>query len=473
MGVVADMITSIRTNEHNSDAERRITRKEETLARLYALLHDISHVPFGHTIEDELQILVRHDKNEARIDYYLGPDSEIGKIIVREYGADFLELLLKIYRWDENPKQCAIPKDSVFIHDMVSNTVCADLLDYLRRDNYFCNLGVGLEYHFLNYLYLQQEAETGFKRVFIRLWKKEGRPRRDILTALCLLLEARYLVAERVYFHHAKIIAGTMLSRAIQESTKIAEITEESIREHTDDTLVAALTKSGSLLAKELGSAYKERRLYECVHEYRDEDIRKAQAESHFDNQYKIVTAKIGKAEARRNFENYLAACTNAEDGDFLLYAPEPKMNMKQAEMKVFWSGETKAFKDIDDPIVKSRLKAILSAHERLWSIMLLAKRSLSDGQKNLAKHIVETELFAPTATAKHEKDKNIVRIIEERLVGLSNIRLTEKERREKIAACAEEALIKYRDSDDFRVRLNTLVAKHFPDAADEKSNSE
>ena len=38
------------------------------LARLGALMHDMCHVPFGHTIEDDLGILDSHDHNEERFD---------------------------------------------------------------------------------------------------------------------------------------------------------------------------------------------------------------------------------------------------------------------------------------------------------------------------------------------------------------------------------------------------------------------
>lgn len=36
------------------------------LARLGALLHDLCHVPFGHTIEDDLKVLTPHDANITR-----------------------------------------------------------------------------------------------------------------------------------------------------------------------------------------------------------------------------------------------------------------------------------------------------------------------------------------------------------------------------------------------------------------------
>src|SRR3954449_9806663 len=50
-----------------SDAERHIARAI-VLARLGALLHDIGHIPFGHSLEDDLQVLIEHDANEERFD---------------------------------------------------------------------------------------------------------------------------------------------------------------------------------------------------------------------------------------------------------------------------------------------------------------------------------------------------------------------------------------------------------------------
>jgi HD superfamily phosphohydrolase len=38
------------------------------LTRLGALLHDLCHVPFGHSVEDELRLLVPHDENRERFD---------------------------------------------------------------------------------------------------------------------------------------------------------------------------------------------------------------------------------------------------------------------------------------------------------------------------------------------------------------------------------------------------------------------
>src|SRR5262245_18940635 len=48
----------------------QISTDEETLIRVAALLHDITHIPFGHTLEDERRVLPRHDKDADRVQYF-------------------------------------------------------------------------------------------------------------------------------------------------------------------------------------------------------------------------------------------------------------------------------------------------------------------------------------------------------------------------------------------------------------------
>ena len=385
------MLESIRQNRHNSDDQCTITLAQEILIRLYALLHDVPHIPYGHTLEDELGVLERHDKNHARLEHFLGTNSQLGSIIIEVLGADALNMLRRIYTWDERSSL----DGHEFIHDIVSNTVCADLLDYLDRDNLFCNLGVPLEYRFTNFLYLHRQGDR--KRVFVRVLKHgTGVPRRDTLTDLCRLLETRYLIAERVYFHHAKIAGSAMLGRAVYESLKAKELRETDLYDHADDTLVKALTKSKAEVAQTLGKLLWERRLHKRLNMYQKTQFESLQQQDHRRSVLDAVAGILSNPEKRAEFEDRVAEEIGSPKGYVLVYCPPTKMNMKAASMNVIWKGKEMAFEDIDDSIIEPRLKEILSAHEQLWGVWLLASAELDEEQRSLAREAFELAFLTP-----------------------------------------------------------------------------
>lgn len=398
------MITAITTNTASSDSEKNITPLQRAITRLYALLHDIAHVPFGHTLEDELRLFERHDENPGRLYRFLGPTSDIAKLIISYLGQDAYDRFMRIYLWDDDkeiresrisdPKWRALNKwlniahDDVFIHDIVSNTVCADLLDYLMRDNYFCNLGISLEYRFLNFLYLHvpSHSEDDRRRVFVRLWKGENKkPRRDTLTDLVRLLEARYMIAERAYFHHTKLITGAMLGRALQEAKGAGEITEEQLYDHSDDSILLLLRHSNANVAEMLGNRICDRQLLKTIEVFGDEAFRQAQEKDH-DIEFKHkALSLLSNPEDRRRIEDEIAERIGAKPGALLIYAPPEKMNLKLAKMRVRWKGADKHLFEIDDPVIGPRLKETLNAHQLLWSIWLVGESSLTLDQKALA----------------------------------------------------------------------------------------
>lgn len=469
------MVSAIRSNTHNEGDEKEISHIQEALIRLYALLHDVPHVPFGHTIEDELNIFVRHDKNPDRFERFFGEESAIGKLIMEHLGphnSQAYERFKAIYRWngkfedDENKesnsessepgeekkrrleaervrqRDLKIIKDNddAFIYDLVSNTVCADLLDYLQRDSYFCNLGLGLEYRFLNYLYLRKDENSGIRRVFVRLWKTvHPEPRRDTLTDLVRLLEARYAVAERVYFHHAKIISGAMLGRAIQEANSVDGfgLKEEDLYDYSDDILLHELSKSPSEVSQRIARRFRERRLYKEIDKLTDDQFEAAQGQNHAQNAIGHALSQLGTPDKRRRLsssperrkilEDRLASEIGAEQGDVLIYAPEKGMNLKAAEMKVFWKGETLCLKEVNDPVVKPKLEAILKAHEMLWAIHLIAKPGLSEKQRTYLKKSFRAKLLTPAEQGQKEKQELYESLIDLRLSERS-VKLPESE---------------------------------------------
>jgi len=489
------MIQAIKNNMHSEADERKIDTKQEILARLYALLHDLTHVPFGHTIENELGLLTEHDHNPKRILHFLGPGSDIWRIITNlgdklyrktgnelydKLGKELYDRFMAIYIWDEKKSFAervkenkawdelqdwkTIKSEDAFIHDLVSNTVCADLLDYIARDNYFCNLGGSMEYRFINFLYLSTDSD-GRRHVFVRLWKKgKNVPRRDTLTDLARLLEARYLLAERAYFHHAKIISGCMLGRAVQDMIIAGSLSEEQLYQHTDDTLLHAMGASDvPTTTARLARALIGRKLYYIAKEYEWKDFDVLQAHDHEESQEAIVKARFIDAIERRKLEDCIAAEIGADPGDVLIYAPPRSMNPKAADMRVKWKGQSKCLREIDDLIMKPRLKEIVDSHWMLWKLYVIAKRDLTDPQKSLLSEACEIHLVCPNDAKEEKQNQYYGHILEHRF--LQNMSLTLKPSGYRVAlssAAKELRTISTDKQHSFDDRCNEAIKKHF-----------
>ena len=70
--------------------------------------------------------------------------------------------------------------------------------------------------------------------------EQDGYFRRDALSEITNLLRIRYVLSERVYYHHAKMAAGVMISKAV-ERAMAAGLREEELCELTDGVLIYRL----------------------------------------------------------------------------------------------------------------------------------------------------------------------------------------------------------------------------------------
>lgn len=460
MHMACRMMEAIQSNSHSAEDERTIHPLEQILTRLYALLHDVPHVPFGHTLEDELGILGRHDENQARITRFFGPSSEIGTIIREFLGADGLDRFLTLYTWD---KTSALPYDDGFVYDIVSNTVCADLLDYLARDNFFCNLGVSLEYRFLNFLYLHRD-KSGSKRVFVRLFKLT-RPvaRRDTLTDLCRLMENRYLIAERVYFHHAKVAASAMLGRAVFEAKEAGELDETQMYEHSDDSLSLSLKRSAAVVASELGRALADRRLHKLLHKFGADEFEAVQSNDQQRPVREQVQNRLKSPAERRKIENEIAAEVGGPEGSVLLYCPPDNMNMKLARMKVVLSGGEIELSEVRDPLIQPRLKEILEAHKRLWGVWVFVDSRLDPNQRQLIRQKCALE-FVTSSAERDARTKQYYELLVDRQLKNENRSVGSiPEFYNARAAVVEDLVATTKDDRLFQTRLKDSIAKRYP----------
>lgn len=270
------------------------------LIRLGALLHDIGHLPFGHTLEDELNHLRSHDGPE-RLNRVAGipypnhdPDRSIVNPTEKPKGGWTLRALIDVLyepmvkdlglvEYDgftvlshivckppkKEPENTAWVKRSNSIaehfplqvcRDIVGNTICADFLDYLHRDWY--HLGKPLYFDMRLYQYMEVRQRIvprdgdSAPRFVINVGASE-KIRHDALTDILELLNARYKLAETVLFHRTKLALTGLLDRCLLEigdlykgvglaSEKLTDTAEELLLDASDDGLARILKELAS-----------------------------------------------------------------------------------------------------------------------------------------------------------------------------------------------------------------------------------
>ena len=201
-----------------------VTAGQEAAIGAAALLHDVTHVPFGHTLEDERRLFARHDKG-VRLARLL--DGELGDAL------DRLGMRREVGALLGQAGPAATP---AWAREIVSGTIDADLLDYLRRDSFFAGLAHDYDDRILRAFALHDD------RLVLRLVKR-GMDRPDTRSEIVGVLRLRYFLTERVYYHHTKVVAGAMISKAVELAHDQGLLREDDLLELNDWTLLDRLAR--------------------------------------------------------------------------------------------------------------------------------------------------------------------------------------------------------------------------------------
>ena len=363
------------------DGQEILSDPARRTIRLCALLHDIGHVPFGHTIEDETRLFVGDDKHDSHATYerFLSAGRPIGQLIADNVSENERRIIIDTLSAKD---EAAIRNlEFPFAADIVGNTLCADLLDYLIRDVQACGLEGRYHRRILDYLTLVKHE--GVVRLALRLHK--GRDvRRDVISEFVGLLQRRYELAERVYYHHTKMLTSGMVSEAIQAALRSTEDPESEfsdrrfLEQHGDQSLLHWLASVCSdPIANRLGEALLTRTKYKPV-------FKLSWRERHIDGEE--ASRVEGWAErynedsnARWQMERTLEAYNELPAGSVVIYCPSRKMQRKVAQALVIWkegSGGEKPsivqFCEIPDPVYREKVEALLNDHERLWKAYVM-----------------------------------------------------------------------------------------------------
>lgn len=190
-----------------------------------ALLHDIGHYPYSHTIEELGPPIVLHEQ----VGRSIIEKSEIATILEREYHlspervADFID----------PPKARAMHPDDELLGHLLSGALDIDKLDYLPRDARACNVpygGVDVS-RLLGALRIHQQ-DDGQRRIVVT---HKG------VSPLHSLLHARQEMFDNIYWHHTGRSFQAMLVRAVHDALTAGTLTAEELTGLDDYSLLYRL----------------------------------------------------------------------------------------------------------------------------------------------------------------------------------------------------------------------------------------
>ena len=250
------------------------------IVRLTALLHDIHEFPLSHTLEKEGNIFPKQWEDKTINKFILGKDSEIYACVssrvrslldsqesiqsyldeykdelqenekavlnqisiissddkdrlARQVAQTLIVFTYRLLKGDkgkinalaqelfENEDILEKMADNRFLFagsQIVLNTVCADILDYLPRDFYFCGIDKTYDERFLKYATISEKAEGSQRKaqfVFAyRLLSKRKEIKFSVLSSLFDVLELRYTLAELVHTNRTKNAFSAMAIEA-------------------------------------------------------------------------------------------------------------------------------------------------------------------------------------------------------------------------------------------------------------------
>lgn len=456
----------------------RIGAYPKLLARLVALLHDAAHVPFGHVFEREAHVFKLDEWDDPwRCDQVFGPDASLRRV-VRDYfvrhfrapGPDYLELesqsaesvadrvldevrSVLLAMDDAKAAKKEAPERAVsalrypFVYDLVSNTLCADLVDYLKRDMFFCGLPGDIGTRCLDYLGVMPvkrslgdndswepfrhdvpsdeepfafpahgtEQNRELCRVALLPYRYGNRAgamhKRYVVVEAVEIVRRRKMLAEAAYFHKTKLCATSMLAASVTDAgfkegkdvwhLSDGDVIDQLCRHKQGNENLATQKGRAALRASRLAEKLKRRELFTPVfclrYHKRENDAGK--------RLWNTVYPRFSEPQSRALLIDLLEQVVHAwlhvhksdghEDkafGSISISCPHENMQLKALGMLVMYEprAQLKTLEAVaESEWLKDEIAALEHGHRELWSLEVFVDPDVVDPESSLARSLV------------------------------------------------------------------------------------
>ena len=322
-----------------------------------ALLHDLGHFPFAHSVK-ELP-LKDHEKLGSEI---ILSDKTIYKTLKEHIGAD-PEMTAAII-------VTSVPssnKEIIFYRNLLSGTLDPDKLDYLNRDAYFCGVPYGL-----------QDVDFIIDRLRIINAEKLGILENGI-GAIEHLLFSKYLMYRNVYWHRKVRSATAMIKKALTLALADSVVTPERLY-GLDDESFNHLCSSCEGTSLELIQKVMHRNLMGCAYE------------TPFDKQNSLHR-KLQDLSSRTYYEERLRSRINSagtykyNPWDVIIDIPED-ISFETSLTVIGKNGDQKTFSQTD-PVFSAPVIESFSGSLRKIRVFIPVNSLENSHLKNLIKEIL------------------------------------------------------------------------------------
>jgi len=354
--------------EHSIGAYHMAKRACDALSlddeeRLYvecaALLHDIGHGPFSHTLEsilrdrfgfdhvDLTEKILRGEEEIVLEDERKYVDARSAVEILKDEGIDrrkIADLIRGRYR------------ENKYVYQLLNSPIDVDQLDYLLRDGYYTGVAYG-----------KVDVDRFFDTLTIH--DDELAIKRKGITVVENILISRELMYSSVYFHKTVRIAELMLSKAMEYVEDGFEFYKLS-----DYEMMSELKKKGDL-QEEIVTRLKYRRLFKQVYQVEAIDTEKVE-----------MLRYLEDPSERREKEREMEDVLNIEEGHVIIDVPrrdlvlsEPRID--KVRIPVICDNETMSLDQLT-PIARAIKEKVIPE----WYLMVVADEKHRKKAKEIEK---------------------------------------------------------------------------------------